>query len=547
MAELALGIVATVDLAFRYGNLLVETYKTFKGAEADVEERILTVEAHWYRTRQQVEFLQKIWSTLDDEFQNIQSRTLRMLVGKLEAAVAQIERVQKKKNKDCETENKIGIRKMKYVLVKDSLDKAVQEFESWQKMFNPSWFLIMKVASPVIDQELEDDRTEVGSIVTARGLRDSLKEEPQIATKIFLPENGLVSASRTRIPFSTAELIQRTPTSKFSILDSVAGDPEVNINILNKDVRDLARKLSRADALTFGLLECKGVVKVFEPTKKKIVSFDFVFNIPEGLQHPKSLRGILLKADQDLSLSARFKVAQQLATSVSFIHTYGFVHKSIRPETVLIFESPNSTLAASFLLGFEKFRMAEGRTMRLGDCVWYKDIYRHPRRQGLKPEDEYSMQHDIYSLGVCLLEIGLWDTFVVYQDEKTTDPAPSPLLGVLQDQEEDEVKKATLVKDALVELATKMLPSRMGDKYTEIVVTCLTCLDETNADFGDDTEFEDEDGVTIGVRYIEKVRALRSCRFLKVEPIVLTRLDSPPTRVYIHLIVLVSVVLSSSC
>ncbi|KAF2498274.1 hypothetical protein BU16DRAFT_481068, partial [Lophium mytilinum] len=504
-AELALGIIATVDLAFRYGKLLVDTYKTFKGAEADVEERVLSVEAHWYRTRQQVEFLQKIWSTLDDEFQNIQIRTLRILVGKLEAAVAQIERVQKKKDKDGETQNKTGIRKLKYVLIKESLGKAIQEFESWQKVFNPSWFLIMKVASPVIDQELEDDRTEVGSMKTARGLRDSLKKEPQIATRIFLPENGLVLANRTQIPFSTAELIQRTPTSKLSILDSVAGDPDVNINILNKDVRDLARKLSRADALTFGLLECKGVVKVVEPTKKKIVSFDFVFNIPEGMQNPKSLRAILLKADQDLSLSARFKVAQQLATSVSFIHTYGFVHKSIRPETVLIFGSSKSTLAASFLLGFERFRMAEGRTMRFGDCVWYKDIYRHPRRQGLKPEDEYIMQHDIYSLGVCLLEIGLWDTFVVYQDEETTDPAPSRLLSVLQDQEEDEVKKATLVKDALVELATQMLPSRMGDKYTEIVVTCLTCLDETNADFGDDSEFEDEDGVTIGVRYIEKV------------------------------------------
>jgi hypothetical protein len=46
----------------------------------------------------------------------------------------------------------------------------------------------------------------------------------------------------------------------------------------------------------------------------------------------------------------------------------------------------------------------------------------------------------------------------------------------------------------------------MGDKYTDIVVTCLTCLDESNTDFGDDSEFEDADGVLIGVRYIEKVR-----------------------------------------
>lgn len=142
--------------------------------------------------------------------------------------------------------------------------------------------------------------------------------------------------------------------------------------------------------------------------------------------------------------------------------------------------------------------------MRFGDCVWEKDLYRHPRRQGLKPEEDYTMQHDIYSLGVCLLEIGLWETFVMY-DEKGSKPTPSPVLSILNDPESDEVKKASLVKAVLVDFAKERLPRRMGDKYTEIVVTCLTCLDYGNTDFGDDSEFEDEDGVLIGVRYIDKI------------------------------------------
>ena len=45
----------------------------------------------------------------------------------------------------------------------------------------------------------------------------------------------------------------------------------------------------------------------------------------------------------------------------------------------------------------------------------------------------------------------------------------------------------------------------MGTKYARIVETCLTCLDEENADFGDEREFQDADGVLVGVRYIEKV------------------------------------------
>jgi hypothetical protein len=162
-------------------------------------------------------------------------------------------------------------------------------------------------------------------------------------------------------------------------------------------------------------------------------------------------------------------------------------------------------LGASFLVGFEKFRLVDGRTTRSGDCIWEKDLYRHPRRQGLKPEEDYNMQHDIYSLGVCLLEIGLWESFVTHHDEGS-DPLPSTLLTVLNDPEKDEIKRALRVKDALVDLAKQRLPSRIGDKYTEIVVTCLTCLDESNTEFGDSSEFEDADGVLIGVRFIEKVR-----------------------------------------
>ena len=190
---------------------------------------------------------------------------------------------------------------------------------------------------------------------------------------------------------------------------------------------------------------------------------------------------------------------------MSYIHTCGFVHKSIRPETVLIFKTHNSILGKSFLLGFEKFRLAEGRTMRRGDCLWEKDLYRHPCRQGLNPEEDYVMQHDIYSLGVCLLEIGLWESFVIYHDDEGHSPSPSPALAISNDTERDDIEQASLVKDSLVDLAKKRLPSRMGDKYTEIAVTCLTCLDETNEDFGDDSEFQDADGVLIGVRYIEKV------------------------------------------
>lgn len=506
----------------RTGKILTDICTAFKAAEIEVSERALRIEYIWLKTRTQLDFLTQIWKALDDEHLKMQIRILRVLINKLETAIAQIERVQKKKRgKEGEEAVKGGeIKRLKYALIKDTLDSAIQDLESWQKLFDPSWFLIMKIGNPLIDEELskddkeDDDRTEVGSMVTAKAVRESLKTEPTVQPSVFLPENELASSQRQHIPYCTAELLQRTrkAKTKLYILDSVICLPEVNINILTKDVRDLARKLKGADPLTFGLLQCSGVVKVFD-IDRKLVSFDFVFYIPEGLKNPQSLRHILVFADDTISLSDRFRIAQQLAQSVSYVHTYGFVHKSIRPDNVLVFQSPSSVLGSSFLLGFEKFRTADGRTLRAGDCAWEKELYRHPRRQGLNPEDEYSMQHDIYSLGVCLLEIGLWESFVDYP-ENNTETAPSPILFTAENSQtsEDPAKKASLVKDALVGIANDRLPCRMGDKYTRIVVTCLTCLDETNEDFGDENEFKDEDDISIGVRYIEKVSRPTPCR-----------------------------------
>jgi Protein tyrosine and serine/threonine kinase len=493
--------------ARRYGKILVEQYATFKNAADEINERVLWIESIWKRTTIQLDFLRKVCETLDEEHQDIQNRILQVLVSKLQAAIFQLERVKRKKGgKDSgNNDNVVELKRFKYLWIKECVDDAIKDLEEWQKKFDPSWFLIMKVVNPVIDQELAKGKAEAASISTAKGLRDSLKEESQIKTSLFLPEGELLSANRQKIPFSTAQTMQRAASSKFFILDSVACDPEANTSLLTKDVRDLARKLIFADPLTFSLLKCHGVVKVIDRAKRRVASFDFAFRVPEGMGNPRSLRSVLLSADGNLSLSDRFKVAQQLATSVSYIHTYGFVHKNIRPETVLIFQNQKSVLGASFLVGFEKFRLVDGRTTRSGDCIWEKDLYRHPRRQGLKPEEDYTMQHDIYSLGVCLLEIGLWKSFVTYHDEGSH-PSPSTLLAALNDSEKDKIKKAFHVKDALVDLAKQRLPSRIGDKYTEIVVTCLTCLDESNTDFGDSSEFEDADGVLIGVRFIEKVR-----------------------------------------
>jgi hypothetical protein len=120
---------------------------------------------------------------------------------------------------------------------------------------------------------------------------------------------------------------------------------------------------------------------------------------------------------------------------------------------------------------------------------------------------DYEMRHDIYSLGVCLLEIGLWETFVDYRAGAGTLPLPGPGLGVSDGDVSgpELLKDPQRVHDGLVWLARGPLRRKMGTLYGRVVETCLTCLEKDNVDFGDEKQFQDEDGVAVGVRYIEKV------------------------------------------
>jgi hypothetical protein len=90
------------------------------------------------------------------------------------------------------------------------------------------------------------------------------------------------------------------------------------------------------------------------------------------------------------------------------------------------------------------------------------------------------MQPDIYSVGICLLEIGLRSSFVSHsEDRKFNTPGPElPISDLIKGK--DQRKTAAEVKTILVEMARSRLPVLVGKIYTDIVVSRLTCLDMNN-------------------------------------------------------------------
>lgn len=107
------------------------------------------------------------------------------------------------------------------------------------------------------------------------------------------------------------------------------------------------------------------------------------------------------------------------------------------------------------------------------------------------------MQHDIYSLGVCLLEIGVGRSLICSVPDTALKPVPEPSIAA-DPSIKGLRKRAFETKRALVKMASEQLPPKKGRKFADTVVTCLTCLDKTQNSFGDEKDFFDEMGSSWG-------------------------------------------------
>ncbi len=498
------------------GEIVVSKYRTFKNADSEIYERVLIIEATWSKISQQLDFLNHICGRLNPEHRDLQQRILLTFHNKLEISMLEVNKLEQSSGASSSAQR--SGRAAKYVLsVKRPLDLAIRRLQAWAAEFDPTWWLILRMADKAIDKEIDSgpgqsqgpghDPTPNGRncrLEAARHIRDALQADEQSTKGLFLKEATLNSADRFDIPFSTSQIITLSASGKSTsyVLDSVDCTRVEDVSLFAKNVRDLALRLEKIDAAAFHLLQCYGVARTRDPSTKRVTSFNFIFKIPKVCHHhqPQSLRSLLL-SQTNPSLSARLELAKQLATALSYVHVLDFVHKSIRPETALVFKSHSSDSASLthgfgplFLVGFKTFRTADGKSLRLTTADRLENMYQHPERQGIDPSTDHRMQHDIYSLGVCLLEIGLWGSFVAGDSS-------SSILS-------SEVSSPDDIKAHFTVLAKERLPSAMGEKYTSVVVNCLTCMEPDNVDFGDEEEFEDEFGIGIGFKYIEKVSGL---------------------------------------
>lgn len=483
----------------------------------------MRLDNNWVQFESQLNFFQRVQHVMEEEHREVYGNTLRILQSKLDIVVSLLKNLVKREpaREEALLSPTYKVNRLKYAARHRSLDEAIKDLEVWQGLANQSWFLLLRIADAQIDQVLTSGSVSgpsTGTTIPATfairaGLQhvDDSIQGVSAAQHITLRSEDLKRMDINTVPFCDGIAVAKKTHSNGSvsryILNHIQCDTGAKPQILKRNVRDLVRKLQVDEPYTFGLLKCKGFVAESVPAGlAEHLSLTLVFREPPGSLNPTSLRNILVNTSTVTSTTLRLEIARDLARSISYVHTFGFVHKNVRPESVLIFDRANGQGKSAFLVGFENFRRDEGWTQRRGDDAPDKNLYRHPSRQGFNPGDDYEMRHDIYSLGVCLLEIGLWDSFVEY-NPTTMVRNLSQLLAPPSEKDKKFLSESGQVqaRDLFIALARSRLPGAMGDRYAEIVHTCLTCLDADNEDFGDEKAFEDENGILVGARYIEKV------------------------------------------
>jgi hypothetical protein len=206
-------------------------------------------------------------------------------------------------------------------------------------------------------------------------------------------------------------------------------------NAVIEEIEKLVRTLRSAskNSATFRVLDCAGWYEAPD-------HFGIVYRPP--VMGPdvrcQSLGNILLDPKYlDLlqqDLENRLNLSKALAWTLFELHSVDWVHESFNPDNIILFgeEVPGHGIikfdwGAPYLVGFDSSRTNTGVSGKANlDAQWNIRLYTHPDRQS-QTYRRYHKIHDIYSLGVVLLEIGRLGSFMAERLSGKIFPAPLQL------------------------------------------------------------------------------------------------------------------------
>jgi hypothetical protein len=500
---IVLAIPALVDLTIKYARKFVSKVQVYRRATGLYGDDLELQDIQAGQLVICLEFVQDAAPSFTDDVNDMLHKTLSRLTRSLEMTIITLERGLDKEG---------NVRRLWYTtLGKSALKRDLYEVEKNQVLFQRGVQLATLFGGPGVALHMTKDRLS-GNTALARvqRLREAIQNRLSSANtpEMLLKENDIPAGRRRRLPYSDGVKLVLSETSDYPLALIETREQEISDT---RKIRDIALILNGTDA-SMAMIQCRGFFPV-EGTNR----CQLVFPLPQNSVKPRTLRELLLSPENDVgmlfSLNSRIRLAQRLATAVLFTHTAKVVHKNIRPENIITLSSAtldadprqDRELGDSFLMGFDFARKETESSERVGDDCWHRNIYRHPQRQGVHLEVDFTFLHDIYSLGVVLLEIALWRSFVLIEKDPVYG---SPKYVVNRDVCRFFDRKSGLLKESheiwkmFIKKTEGAVTQALGNKYRDTVLMCLRCLDEG---FGDPTELVDQDGVLVGLAYIERV------------------------------------------
>ena len=246
-------------------------------------------------------------------------------------------------------------------------------------------------------------------------------------------------------------------------------------NKLVERARNLAILLSTPKHSDFRCLRCKGIAHEIDSA-----TINFVYDLPvpeeslsgsvsRSFQPPQSLRSLFRLTP---SVTIRLRLAIQLAQSIKYFHTAGWLHKNLKSENILFFSSEMITdrlapLPDPILAGFAFSRLnSPSEISEQPGSDPQSDIYRHPEAMG-EPSSSFNAVKDIYALGTILLEIGEWRPLKTLVARVVDISKPNVAIS-------DLIKVRPFLLDDSPTGGLGMLRYRMGDVYAKVTKMMLS-------------------------------------------------------------------------
>lgn len=192
------------------------------------------------------------------------------------------------------------------------------------------------------------------------------------------------------------------------------------------------------------------------------------------------------------NLEDRFRLAYNLATTLLKLHTRKIQHRDVTSNNVVFFQMAKPALGSAqmnqgrelrqpYLCSFDVFSESDFE-VRSG-----KHIYRHPldSSEDGNSKREYRASFDVYSLGLILLEIGLW----------------MPLNSFMKPRYD-----LATFKSRIETIYAKKLGQKCGSIYMRVVESCLSAADREIADSRNGKPFNIQ-----WILYCDVVRRLEQC------------------------------------